>query len=159
MTKQNYEKAMLFLQAWREAGHLGEQCMTAIAFALRNRQRSGWEGGQWDQIIQNCNRIRYNDRPPNEGFPDLRNPVLHRFLARIDGIYDGSSPDMLTSCAQFIKVPTATGNNAGLPSGVLTGKYWAELDKVTNKEFLERIIRAVADHPKTSTVGGLTFFA
>jgi hypothetical protein len=146
MTRQGLEKSLLFLQAWREAGHFGEQGMNAVAFALRNRQRAGWENGSWMQIIENCNRLRYNDAEPNTGYPDLRDPTISRFLARIDGIYDGSTPDTITSCTHPI-------------DGVRTGKYWCELDKVTNEKFLLVIVRNPTAHPKTSTVTGLTFFS
>ena len=146
MTREGLEKSQLFLQAWREAGHLGEQCMTAIAFALRNRQRAGWEGGMWLKIIENANRIRYNTHTPNDGYPDLRDPGIHRFLARIDSIYDGSAPDTFTSSIH----PT---------EGPRTGKYWAELDNITNEKFLQSVVRSPLAHPKTSTVGTLTFFA
>jgi hypothetical protein len=146
MTTTNIEKAWLFVQAWKEAGHLGEQAMLAIAFALRNRQRAGWEGGSWAQIIQYCNRIRYNEVPPNNGYPDLRDPVIRRVLAKIDSVYDGSAPDTFTSVTH----PTL---------GVLTGKYWAILKDITNVDFLEKIVRSPESHPKTSQVGDLTFFA
>lgn len=146
MTREGFEKAQLFLQSWREAGHLGEQAMTAVAFALRNRQRAGWDGGMWLRIIENASRMRYNESEPNQGWPDLRDPIIHRFLARIDGIYDGSTPDVYVSCTH----PT---------EGVRTGKYWADLGEITNQKFLELIVRSPESHPKTSTVGTLTFFA
>jgi len=146
MTNEAFEKSQLFLTAWREAGHLGEQAMIAVSFALRNRQRAGWENGSWIQIIQHANRFRYNNEAPNPGLPDLRDPIVHRFLARIDGIYDGSTPDNFTSSIH--------------PSeGPRTGKYWARLDQITNDKFLKVIVRNPDAHPKTSTVGGLTFFS
>ena len=146
MTREAFEKSQLFLQAWREAGHLGEHAMTAVAFALRNRQRAGWENGSWTQVIQHINRLRYNSVEPNSGLPDLRDPIIHRFLARIDGIYDGSTPDTFTSAIH----PT---------EGPRTGKYWCELDKITNERFLLAVVRNHGAHPKTSTVGSLTFFS
>lgn len=146
MTREMFEKAQLFLVAWGEAGHLGEQCMTAVAFALRNRQRAGFENGSWLQIIQNVNRIRYNSESPNQGLPDLRDPVIHRFLARIDGIYDGSTPDTFTSSIHPQEGPR-------------TGKYWANLAEITNERFLLAVVRNPSAHPKTSTVGSLTFFS
>jgi hypothetical protein len=147
MTRQTLEKAELFLQAWKEAGQYGEQAMLAVAFALRNRQRAGWEGGDWLRVIQNCGRLRYNKGPANDvGFPDLRNPVVYRFLTRVDAIYGGSAPDTYTSCTHPIE-------------GVRTGKYWAELDKITDEKFLLSVVRCPGAHPKTSQVGGLTFFA
>lgn len=146
MVREGFEKSQLFLQSWREAGHLGEQAMMAVAFALRNRQRAGWDGGIWLKIIENANRMRYNNIPPNEGFPDLRDPIIHKFLARIDGIYDGSMPDTYTSCTHPIE-------------GVRVGKYWADLAEITNERFLELIVRSPESHPKTSTVGTLTFFS
>ena len=146
MTNEGFEKSMLFLQCWREAGHMGEQAMTAVAFALRNRQRASWENSSWLQIIQHIGRLRYNSDVPNIGFPDLRDPIVHRFLARIDSIYDGSAPDNFTSSIH--------------PSeGPRTGKYWARLDQITNDKFLKVIVRNPDAHPKTSTVGGLTFFS
>jgi len=146
MTREGVEKAMLFLQSWREAGHLGEQCMSAVAFALRNRQRASWEGGNWMKIVENANRIRYNNTAPNQGYPDMRDPIINRFLSRIDGIYDGSTPDIYTTTTH----PT---------EGPRTGKYWANLGDITDKRFLELIVRCPRSHPKTSTVGTLTFFS
>ena len=146
MTNESFEKALLFLTCWREAGHLGEPAMTAVAFALRNRQRAGFENGSWSQIIQYSNRLRYNDAAPNPGFPDLRNPVVHRFLARIDSIYDGSAPDTFTSSIHPTEGPRA-------------GKWWCALDGITNEKFLSVIVRNPVSHPKTSTVGSMTFFA
>ena len=146
MVTQQIEKVWLFVQAVREAGHLGEQAMLAVAFALRNRQRAGWEGGNWSLVIKHCNRIRYNDAPPNDEYPDLRDPIIRRVMTKIDGIYDGSMPDVLVSCVHPLE-------------GARTGKYWCQLHKITNQDFLEKIVRATKDHPKTSTVGDLTFFA
>lgn len=146
MTRQMLEKGLLFMQCWKESSHLGEQAMLAVAFALRNRHRAGWEGGDWLRIIQNCNRIRYNELPPNTGMPDLRDPTIYRVLTKIDTTYDGSAADTFTSSIH----PT---------NGPRTGKYWAELDKITDKAFLEKIVRNPTAHPKTSTVGSLTFFA
>ena len=160
MTNEAFEKSQLFLAAWKEAGHMGEQAMTAVAFALRNRQRAGWENSSWSQIIQFSNRLRYNTEPPNPGWPDLRDPVVHRFLARIDGIYDGSTPDTLTSTTQMITLVQPGIDTSALGhTGVLIGKYWCMLDQITNERFLEVIVRNPRAHPKTSTVGGLTFFA
>ena len=146
MTSEMFEKSQLFLAAWREAGHLGEQSMSAVAFAIRNRQRAGFENGSWLQVIQYINRIRYNNAEPNLGLPDLRDPIIHRFLARIDGIWDGSTPDTFTSSIHPAEGPRS-------------GKYWCELDKITNERFLLAIVRNPSAHPKTSTVGSLTFFA
>ena len=146
MTHEGLEKSLLFLQAWKEAGHLGDQAMTAVALALRNRQRAGWENGSCVQIIQHANRLRYNSVEPNPGLPDLRDPIIHRFLARIDGIYDGSTPDTFTSAIH----PT---------EGPRTGKYWANLAEITNERFLLAVVRNPSAHPKTSTVGSLTFFS
>jgi hypothetical protein len=146
MVTQQIEKAWLFVQAFREAGHLGEQAMLAVAFALRNRQRAGWEGGNWALVVKHCNRIRYNTVPPNDEYPDLRDPIVRRVMTKIDSIYDGSAPDTFVSCVH----PT---------EGARTGKYWAILHQITNPEFLERIVRSPNEHPKTSTVGDLTFFA
>jgi len=146
MVTQQVEKAWLFVQTFREAGHLGEQAMLAVAFAFRNRQRAGWEGGNWAGVIKHCNRIRYNNAPPNDEYPDLRDPAIRRVLGRIDSIYDGTAADNMVSSVH----PT---------EGARTGKYWAVLHKITNSEFLERIVRSPNEHPKTSQVGDLTFFA
>ena len=159
MTNQSLEKAMLFLAAWREAGQWGEQAMMAVAFALRNRQRNSWEGGSWINIIKNYNRLRYNDFVPSQDFPELRDPVIHRFMTKIDSIYDGSAIDNLTSTQQFVIAVQPGAEATGLHTGVLTGKYWAILSEITNEKFLSAIVRNPENHPKTSQVGPITFFA
>ena len=158
MTIENFEKSLLFLYIWREASHFGEQAMLAIAYALRNRQRAGWEGGSWTRVIEHADRLRYNAVAPNTGYPDPRDPIVRRVLARIDTIYDGSAPDTLTSCPNNMrrKIDIAVGL---APDAMKTGKYWCELDKTTNQEFLEKIVRDFTHHPKTSTVAGLAFFS
>jgi len=158
MNNETFEKAQLFMRVWQEAAHLGEQAMMAVAFALRNRQRAGWEGGFWLKVIEHADRLRYNDAPLNLDWPDLRDPIVHRVLARIDGVYDGSASDNLTSVTAPMPIERYAWQG-GDSAQVRTGKYWAELSGITNKEFLERIVRDPASHPKTSTVGSLTFFA
>lgn len=139
MTATQIEQGQLALFCWREASDYGgTDCMMAVAMALKNRQREGWHYGEWLRIIQDAENgvMAYRKEQARHGqFPDLRDPIFNKFLARIPAIYDGTTPDDFTD----------------------GGLYWANLTDVQSKEFLEKIIRG-KDYAKCATVSPLNFF-
>lgn len=49
---KSYQHVLLALVIWREARGEGKQCMTAVAFSIRNRvQRPAWWGKSYIQVI------------------------------------------------------------------------------------------------------------
>lgn len=139
MQASHIEQSLLALFCWREAGEYGGiDCMMAVAMALKNRQREGWHYGEWLRIIQDAENGVMAYRPEQtkrNQMPDLRDPVLIKFLARIPAIYDGTTPDDYTD----------------------GGVFWANLGDVQSPYFLEKIIRG-KDYAKCATVGPLNFF-
>lgn len=155
MVAESLEKAALFLFAWREAGHLGENAMMGVAFCVFNRVRAYWDNGDWLKVIEHANQQSYTLKPQRLDYPDLRDPIVRRFLARIDSIYDGTTPDTYASV-----LPMDGSSPDGLKWGdIRRGKYWATTDGIDNPWFLEKIRRDPSNHPRTSTGTGFDFFA
>lgn len=135
MTNESFIKAQLAALAHREAAHLGGiDNMLAVAFVIRNRQRAGWRGGNWLELIQHAHEAAGTIYPPS--VPDLRDIHFKLVLQQVDDIYSGLAVDKYTE-------------------GAL---YYAELNRIDNAEFLEQIVRDAEHHPRVATVASVSFF-
>lgn len=123
---------MLVLTGWRygqEYGGYLPACM--IMGCLANRVRLGW--GSWLEIIDRIPQYAAEEAQPI-GFPSVWEPSFVRLLSEVEGIYDGSAPD--------------------LSKGAL---YWCDLRRVTRDWFRDKIIRS-DQHPRIADCNSLTFF-
>jgi hypothetical protein len=135
MTPEQYIKAQLAAFAHREAAHHGgSDNMLAVAFVIRNRQRAGWEGGNWMRILDSAPAFCGTVYPPSS--PDLRDLTFKMFLTQVEDIYSGMMPDKFTRGALF----------------------YCELNQCRNEWFADNILRDPTSHPRVATVGNVSFF-
>ncbi|HEV1286552.1 MAG TPA: hypothetical protein VNU44_14620 [Bryobacteraceae bacterium] len=148
MTGDSFVKSQLALLCWRNAP-AGKpfQILQCLAFIVRNRVKAGWMGGDWLSVIANDpvyspydvnghHHAAQADRALLESFPDLRDEVFQKFLWEIDRIYDGSRQDAMTEGAV----------------------WWAEIERISRKWFLENIARNQEQHPRVAQVASLTLW-
>lgn len=141
MLKQDdYIKGRLVEMGWRwgkaySGGHLAGQL---VMHTIANRVRCGW--GSWLAVIDGIPKfMAEEDMPPLE-HPSVWEPAFVKLLHTVDGVYDGSVPD--------------------LSQGAL---YWAELGHVERPWFKE-LIQAVDEetglrrHPQVANLNSLSFF-
>lgn len=148
MTGDSVIKGQLGLLAWRE-GHVhgGLDNSLAVAFVIRNRVRAGWHGGSWTEVLENHSLYAATLEIPASKLPDMRDPNVMRFFQMIDGVYEGSLADKLT-------VAPATKNGEGKG-----GLFYGELHRPLRAWFQKNVLDDAENHPRTSQIGQVTFFA
>lgn len=147
MLKQDdYIKGRLVEMGWRwgkaQGGHMAGQL---VMHTIANRVRCGW--GSWLQVIDKIPTfMAENEMPPLE-HPSVWEPAFVKLLHTVDGVYDGSTPD--------------------LSSGAL---YWGDLGKI-ERQWFKNLIAAtkptivedgsgveLRQHPQVANINSLTFF-
>ena len=135
MLKQDdYIKAQLVSMGWRfgqayAGGHMaGQMVMHCIA----NRVRVGWSS--WLQAIERVPQFMAENELPPLVFPQVWDPPFVKLLQAVDGIMDGTAPD--------------------LTKGAL---YFCDLAKVERPWFKEKIIHG-ENHMRVANMNGLNFF-
>lgn len=136
MTAEQFIKGQIVSFAYKEAKHVGDSLdlMIAIAHVIRNRQRAGWFGGDWIEILHNYADAAAKIYPPHK--TDLRDPNCKILMQQVDDIFNGLAPERLTF-------------------GAL---YYAELHRIDNTKFLANIVRDPEHHPRIANVGQVAFF-
>lgn len=135
MTAETYIKAHLAALAHREAGHCGGvNNMLAVAFVVRNRQRAGWRGGNWMELIASHDEYSAWLHPATT--PDLRELNFRILLQQIDDVFSGLAGDKMTE-------------------GAL---YYCELNRVERAWFKENVLHDATSHPRVAQVGNVSFF-
>lgn len=120
MLKQDsFIQAKLVELGWRFSqsyggGHLAGQL---VMHTLANRFRVGW--GTWLSVLDRVPLFMAEKELPPLVYPNIWEPVFVKLLHCVDGIYDGSTPD--------------------LSKGAL---YWAQLGKIENSWFQQKILDA-----------------
>lgn len=142
---------MLLLKCWQEAREEGNNGMMAVAFAIRNRVRAGWYGGNWIEVLSNLDKSSSRLEPPTTMIPDTRPFHIMQFMQIIDNIFSGAQEDNITIMQG--------GEAKALGFKVPVAMYWARLDQITNPWFLENIVRKPEQHPRIAQVGQTFFFA
>lgn len=145
MLKQDdFIKAKLVELGWRFSqsyggGHLAGQLVMHV---LANRFRTGW--GSWLSILDRVPVFMAEKELPKLEYPSVWEPVFVKLLHVVDGVYDGSTPD--------------------LSKGAL---YWGDLGKIESSWFLEKIVQAkkedqngdlVPVHPRVNDMNSLSFW-
>lgn len=164
MDTRSFVVAELSLFAWREGNRLApgsRDAQLAIAFVISNRQKAGWDDGDWLKILS---RVAVHSASEAADmvrldYPDVWEPNWRWLSSQVDGIYDGTLHDDLTSTpgTQFQAVNAATHSrqpvNQSKPSF-----FYANLNFPIRPWFLEKIIRNSAEHPRTVEIPPIVFF-
>lgn len=143
----DFIKAQLARRAWLDGADEGLNGMMAVCFTYRNRQRAGWFGGNWVEILSNHRDASSHSEQDAETIPDPRVYSFQCLLQEIDGIFSGARQDDITVAQQTVL--------AKPPAPAL---YYGRLDKITNDWFLNEISRRPDVHPRVSQVGMMFFF-
>jgi hypothetical protein len=120
MLKQDdYIKAKLVETGWRFAvsyggGHMAGQL---VMWCIANRVRAGW--GSWLQMLDAVENFMAENAIPALKHPSVWDAAFIKLLHVVDGIYDGSIPDLSKG-----------------------GLYWADLGKIERTWFLDKIVQA-----------------
>lgn len=133
LRQDDYQKAQLVTVGWRwgkEYGGHDAACM--IMSVIGNRVRSGW--GSWLEVIDHIPKFSAQTEQPT-GTPTIWEPVFIRLLHEVEGIYDGSIKDVSKGA-----------------------KYWADLRRVDNPWFREKILGNLIEHPRIGDMNTLTLF-
>lgn len=138
-----FEASMLALLMWSRNGPDGLQGMVAVGLVVGNRVHSGWNGGDWCEVLGNYDTFEamVSDsliKRARLPMPDVRNPSFQAVLKRAGNIREGTEPD-ITGGALYLA-------NLGA-------------DAPISKWFLENIVRKPESHPRIGTVGRYTLFA
>ncbi len=112
----DFIRGQVALTAWRHGkdygGHLAS---LLVAHCLKNRVQRGWSN--WTGVLEHLPKYSATLEQPG-GWPDGWNKDFLRVLAEMDSIVDGTARDMA---------------NAGV--------FWADIGKIDNPWFLEKIVR------------------
>lgn len=148
MQGADFIKAQLARRAWLDANEEGLNGMMAVCFAYRNRQRAGWFGGNWVEILSHHRDASSRTEQDPETVPDPRVYSFQCLLQEIDGIFSGQRTDDITVAAQTVLATPAS-----------PALYYARLDRITSDHFLTEISRQPHVHPRVAQVGMLYFFS
>lgn len=141
MLAENYIKAMLANYAYKEGARYGGiDNMLAVCHVIRNRMDNGWYGGDWLAALDNAPEVAANEPGEDEEMPtppiNLRDVATRRFLDKVDYVFDGSAPDLMTD-------------------GAL---YYGDLKRPRRLWFVQNITANLDEHPHVATVGPVWFF-
>lgn len=146
MQASEFLKSLLALRAFRDAGDQGLNGMLAVCFVYRNRMQAGWWGGQWKDVLEHHADVSAYIKPDSEAIPDPRMYSFQCLLQEVDGIFNGTSVDSISSPPNSILAKP------------LKPLYFARLDLIDRDWFLTNISRN-PDHQRMSQVGALTLFS
>lgn len=102
-----------------------------IMSVIANRVRHGW--GTWLEVIDRVPTFSAQLEQPT-GTPTIWEPLFVRLLHEVEGIYD---------------------NTRDHAKGAL---YWADLRRVDNPWFKEKILGNLEEHPRIGDMNTLTLF-
>jgi hypothetical protein len=107
--------------------------------ALANRVRCGH--GSWLEVIENVPKYMAENELPPLKFPSVWDAAFVKLLHVVDGVYDGSMPDM------------AKG-----------GLYWGDLSKIERPWFkklvsAENPITGMRQYARVADLNGLSFWS
>ena len=105
---------------------------------IANRVRLGW--GAWLQVIDRIPLYMAEFEMPPMEHPSIWEPAFVKLLHVVEGIYDGSVPDLSKGALYFADL-----NHIERP-------WFKELISAQNPE------TGLRQHPSVSNINGLTFF-
>jgi hypothetical protein len=153
LKQDDFVKGVLVQYGWRfgqsyGGGHLaGQMVMQVIA----NRVRLGW--GTWLRMLDRVPDYMAENSLPELVHPSVWEPAFVKLLAAVDGIFDGSVPDM-TRGNEF---PGVNGPKSG-------ALYFCALNNIQRPWFKDNIVDAVnpltgqRQHQRVWTMNNLVGF-
>ena len=142
MTYENYIKGRIVTFAANEALHHGDiKGMCAVAQVLANRVKAGW--GEWHKVLDTAYDYTGTIIEPINIEP--KDIIFRRMLTMVEDIYLGTSDD------SNVNVEDDRGKTVSL--------YYAELNNIDRRWFVDNITSKTERHPRLAVVGPLTFFA
>jgi len=134
-------KTKLVETGWRFAQSYGGNYLAGsmIMQTVANRYRLGWSPS-WLVIIENIPQHMAEGEVPPMKYPGVWEGNFVKLLHAVDGIYDGSSNDLV--------------------KGAL---YWGDLNRIDRQWFKEKIIQARKEdgtplHPRVADLNSLSFW-
>lgn len=152
MTTNTLAQAMLVEFAVREAGtdaSLDE--MKAICYALRNRVRAGWHGGDWIACMEAAGESAGNERLVNLNRIEPQNRPLQMLLMQVEDIFFGARQQPDKGWGGEKVDPDAQGDS--LEAAIGTALYWVHIKREIRPWFVENIIRDHQNHPERTSLG------
>ncbi len=128
MSPDEFLKGQATLLAWRDGQEYGTNACIGILFVIRNQAKK--MDGDWLSAVSYLTLLNN----PRSDFPDVRDPSFVQILHAIDGVYDGSLTDRLTSDANL----------------------YADLNKPMGS--YKTGLFSSPSHVRVATIGGLEFF-
>jgi hypothetical protein len=146
MQGSEFVKSLLALRAYRDAASEGLTGMLAVCFVYRNRVNAGWWDGSWVEVLKHHKDVSAYESQNETDIPDPRNYAFQCLLQEIDGIFNGTREDDISTPKTSILAVK------------LKPFYFANLDQIDREWFLTEISRN-PEHKRMSQVGGLTLFS
>lgn len=157
MTGSDFLCSMLALRAWNDGGAAdGLNGALAVAFVQRNRVRSGWESGNWNDVLRKHHQWSATSEHYPDDIPDpTRNFAFSTLISEVGAVFNGTKEDRITVSSR--EIPTGYSSiSLGAPPPV--SLYYGRLNMISNPWFLEEISRNVDKHKLIAQVGSLSFW-
>ena len=89
--------------AWTEGKASGINGILAVMFCLRNRVAANWEEGDLGRVIQGQHFMTLAKKIGQwiPEIPDIREPIFQQAMTYVEGIFDNTTKDNLTSGALY----------------------------------------------------------
>lgn len=152
MLGDHFIKAQLALLGWKDGGLEGINGCLGVCFVIRNRQRAGWYGGNWIDILSHHQDWAADDRQYDLTLPQPNDHTFRTLLQEIDGIFAGTREDDVT------KAQTALSQDFRYENAQQTAValYYGRLDDPDLRPWFRESV-CQGKFP-IATVGGLSFF-
>lgn len=135
MTLETLLKSEVALYSIHEGfRHGGVENMIGVAQVLRNRYTAGWQGGDWQRILEAAEG-QVGTMYERAHLP-IRDMFVRMFLQRLDDVF--------------------TGNEEDYTNGAL---FYCELHKLNREWFKTNVLAHKEEHRQVAQIGPVTFFS
>lgn len=136
LRQDDYQKSHIVLEAWRQTVEYGGHLPAILVMnTLANRFKRGWGG--WATILEGIPKYSAEfAQPARSLWPDIWDPNFVRMLHAIDGVFDGSTPDISKGAT-----------------------YWCDLRRVETDFFKEKIMGQPGQYMRVVQQNTLCFFS
>lgn len=137
MKWDDYNKALLALVTWREARNQPREGQRAVMHVIHNRVLKNW--GSIEHVICAPNQFSsFTVKGDSQlvMWPKTPDPAFEQIMQLVDGVLDGTDPDLTNGALYYYNPATATSG-------------W----------FQSNIAGNAAEHPQVAQIGAHVFFA